>query len=91
MLSLNECRIEIDKIDNELMNLFERRMNIVTEVALYKKANNMEIFQKEREQIVIEKNTAKIDDEDLKEYAIEFLNDLMKVSKKYQMKKIGEN
>ena len=34
---LAQCRKEIDRIDGELMKLFEERMNVVLDVARYKK------------------------------------------------------
>ena len=52
---LAQCRKEIDRIDGELMKLFEERMNVVLDVARYKKENNMGIFHKDRENQVIEK------------------------------------
>ncbi len=48
MVSLDESRKKIDEIDMQLMQLFEKRMNVVVDVAKYKKENNLEIFQSER-------------------------------------------
>lgn len=90
MISLEESRKKIDDIDTQLMKLFEERMNVVVDVALYKKENNLEIFQAAREKEVIIKNTERVE-ENLKIYAEEFLEDLMKVSKKYQKEKLEEN
>ena len=36
MLDLNEIRNNIDKIDSQLVELFEERMKLTTEVAEYK-------------------------------------------------------
>ena len=38
-MDLSECRKEIDKIDKELVELFERRMNVAIKVAEYKIEN----------------------------------------------------
>lgn len=81
---LEDCRKKIDEIDEQLMKLFEQRMNVVVDVALYKKANGLQIFQEEREKIVIQKNLDRIENKNLSSYAEEFIIDLMKVSKKYQ-------
>ncbi len=88
MVSLDESRKKIDEIDTQLMKLFEERMNIVVDVAMFKKENNLEIFQADREKEVIQKNTDRVS-EDLKIYAKVFLEDLMKVSKEYQKEKLG--
>ena len=39
-MDLLECRREIDNIDEELVKLFEKRMNIAINVARYKIENN---------------------------------------------------
>ena len=48
-MNLNEIRSEIDKIDDELVRLFCQRMHVAAQVADYKKANNLPIFQPARE------------------------------------------
>lgn len=55
MKDLNECRKEIDEIDQQLIKLFEQRMKISKEVVTYKLANNMQIFQPEREKMSLKK------------------------------------
>ena len=86
---LAQCREEIDRIDRELMKLFEERMSVVLEVARYKKENNMAIFHKDREQQVIEKNLSLVENKELLPYAEEMLHALMDISKEYQQYKIG--
>lgn len=36
MINLQECRDEIDKIDSEIIRLFEQRMKVAEDVAEYK-------------------------------------------------------
>ena len=91
MKDLVECRKEIDEIDSQLMALFEKRMHVVRDVIAYKKANNMEIFQSQREKEVIEKNVLIVHDESLKLYAQEFLVHMMDVSKSYQQAILDES
>ena len=43
-MDLSEIRQQIDEIDQELVELFCRRMNLSAQVADYKKANNLPIF-----------------------------------------------
>lgn len=86
---LAQCREKIDRIDRELMKLFEERMSVVLEVARYKKENNMEIFHKDREKQVIEKNLSIVENKELLPYAEEMLHALMDISKEYQQYKIG--
>ena len=42
MRELESCRREIDEIDAELVRLFERRMGVCRDVALYKQAHYMD-------------------------------------------------
>ena len=39
MINLQECRDEIDKIDSEIIRLFEQRMKVAEDVAEYKIRN----------------------------------------------------
>ena len=49
-MDLKEIRNEIDAIDSQLVELFEKRMDTVRKVAEYKLENNMPIFNSKREQ-----------------------------------------
>lgn len=55
MKDLEQCRKEIDEIDQQLIKLFEQRMQVSKDVVTYKLAHDMEIFQPQREKAVIEK------------------------------------
>ena len=53
---LEDYRVEIDKIDREITQLLEKRMNVAKAISKYKMENNMQIFHPDREKMVIEKN-----------------------------------
>ena len=89
MSDLDDYRKKIDEIDQKMTELFEERMNVVLNVARYKKENNMEIFHKDRENQVIEKNLSRVKNKELLPYAEEMLHALMDISKEYQKYKIG--
>ena len=67
-LDLGEIRNRIDNIDRKLVELMEERMEIVKEVALYKKENGIKIFDRKREEEVIDKNLSNVKSEELKNY-----------------------
>ena len=48
-MDLTELRGQIDEIDDEIIKLFCRRMDVAAQVADYKKANNLPIFMPARE------------------------------------------
>lgn len=54
-MNLDELRKNIDEIDDELLKLFEKRMKISHQVALYKIENGLKVFQSEREKSIIDK------------------------------------
>ena len=84
MKDLEQCRREIDEIDQQLIKLFEQRMNVSKDVVTYKLAHGLEIFQPEREKAVIEKNAARMMNPELADYARNFMQDVMDVGKSYQ-------
>ena len=43
MKDLEQCRREIDEIDQQLIKLFEQRMNVSKDVVTYKLAHGLEI------------------------------------------------
>ena len=59
-MDLQDIRIEINQIDDEMRQLFEKRMILVAKVAEYKMAHNMEVFDEKREKEVIDNNTNKL-------------------------------
>jgi chorismate mutase len=48
-MNLDELRLEIDKIDDQLVPLFVQRMEVSAQIADYKKAHNLPIFVPTRE------------------------------------------
>ncbi|MBO7504382.1 MAG: chorismate mutase [Clostridia bacterium] len=47
--SLKECRNKIDEIDDKIVDLFARRMDVAAEIAAVKKAENLPVFDPRRE------------------------------------------
>lgn len=83
-VELQEIREEIRQIDEEMAVLFKRRMEAVKKVAAYKKRRGMPVLDQEQEARVIEGRSALIRDPELLPFYIEFLKDVMKVSKHWQ-------
>lgn len=81
---LEEARKIINEVDEEMAKLFVKRMKAVEEVCAHKMKFGLPILDQAREDAVILKNSALIDDEVLKEYYIDYLKNLMKISRAYQ-------
>ena len=47
-LNLAELREQIDKLDDKILNIFEKRMKVVEEIGRHKKENNLTILQTKR-------------------------------------------
>lgn len=83
-MKLKDIRNKINLIDKEMAKLFEERMKLSHEVAIFKIKNGLAIEDKVRENQLIKQNSSYIESDEIKEYYIDFLNDLMTTSKKYQ-------
>lgn len=84
MNKLEIARENINRIDREITKLFEERMREVEEVIAYKLENNLEILDSGREKEVIDRNSKLLKNENLKKYYIDFLENMMRISKDYQ-------
>ncbi len=84
MNELEKNRIEIDKIDVEMAKLFEKRMRACENIAQYKKEYALPIFDKAREESIIASHALLVDSDIYREYYMEFVRNVMDLSKKYQ-------
>ena len=54
-LNLAELREQVDKLDDKLINLFDKRMKVVEEIGRHKKENNLTILQTQRWDDILKK------------------------------------
>lgn len=87
---MDEIRKEIDAVDREMVELFEKRLDLVYRVAEYKFKNHGEIFDPEREKAIIKKNTQYLRNENYTEAYVAFLHAVMDQSKEIQRKYIED-
>lgn len=88
MNDLSKLRQEIDKIDNELILLFEKRMEVSKKVAEYKRENNMSIYDASRENEIVKKNIKKLNNKSLADELEIFYKMIFKISRDLQKKEI---
>ena len=81
---LEEARRIINEVDAEMAALFVKRMRAAELVYEHKKEFGLPILDQKREDAVIEKNAALVEDDILKGYYIDYLKHLMSVSRAYQ-------
>ena len=87
-LDLNKLREEINEIDQEMVALFKKRMNVAASVAEYKKEKGLPVLDAARERALL----GKISDmagEELDGYARTLYHTMLDVSRAYQYTKLG--
>ena len=80
-MEIGQLREQIDAIDKEMLSLFEKRMQVSTEIAEYKRENNLPVYDGKREREKIAKVTEEASEE-MKDYARNFITELMDFSKR---------
>ena len=85
-MDLNELRNEINQIDDEILNLFLRRMDVAGQVADYKREHGLPILQPAREREILKKVADKAGP-DRGGYARVLFSMLMELSKSSQCKR----
>lgn len=91
-MDLQEIRKDIDKIDQELTNLFKERMKLTYQVAEYKIATGKKVYDKEREDEKLNTLSAFGEDTFHKQAIRELFTQIMSISRKkqYTLVKEGE-
>ena len=92
MRDLKEIRADINEIDVRMGQLFHQRMQLAKEVAVYKQANQMPVFDKAREEQILENRMKDFPnrDADFLEAVRVFYQTMMDLSKKSQTKWIDQ-
>ena len=88
-MDLKECRQEIDKINNEMLSLFLRRMEVSRSVAEYKAEHNLPILNHAREREILGEMTEKAGEE-FENYVKTFYSVIMDLSRSYQSTILGK-
>ena len=90
MKDLQEIREQIDLIDNELVELFNKRMQLCKEVGVYKAQTDKAVLDGKREKEIIYRLSQKTP-EDLRLYLKELYDTIFYASKAYQSKFVTLN
>ncbi|MFH0993587.1 MAG: chorismate mutase [bacterium] len=84
MEQLTVLRQKIDEIDQEIQRLFISRMETVRAIAEFKIANDLSVYDRNRETAVIDANVSRIAASEYADYYRTVLECVMQVSKEYQ-------
>lgn len=86
---LDAARNIINAVDTQMAELFLKRMRAVEMVFQHKKEHGLPILDQKREDAVIARNAALIEDETIRGYYIDYLKNLMAISRAYQYRMQG--
>lgn len=84
MTELEKIREIINGVDKKMAELFVERMEAVKTVAKYKKEHGIQILDTARESEVLKRNSKLVENEDLKAYYVNFLQNNMEISRSFQ-------
>ena len=84
MNKLEQARLIINEVDSKMIELFKERMNAARMVAEHKKENNLPVLDKAREEALINKNLEFLNDKELEQYYLTFLEGMLTASKDFQ-------
>ncbi len=87
-MNLNQLRNNIDDIDKQILDLFMKRMELCKSVADYKKANDLPVFQGDREKQVIDRIKVLTNDRELESGTAALFTTIMDISKILQNRKL---
>ena len=82
-MNLDELRVDINAVDDELFELLQKRMKIVKEVGEYKKLHHLLINDSDREQLIKNKIKEQVSKEN-QEYVMSMYEHMFDLSKKEQ-------
>ncbi len=89
-MDIQDYRQEIDKIDEELVRLFNKRMDVIKEVAEFKKESKTPLYDGERERQLIAK-AAELSEQDTELYTRILFSTLTNVSRAYQSRVLNSD
>lgn len=90
MIDLAKSRESIDRIDKQIVDLFEERMKVAGDVAEYKKNTGKKVFDPEREAQKLETLGALASTEFNERAIQELFSQIMSISRKYQYSLLTE-
>lgn len=82
-MTLDEVRLNIDKVDKEIKALFKERMQLADNVARVKAETEDAIYKPDREETIISNLTEDVDENIKMEYTA-LIKRIMEISRKYQ-------
>lgn len=87
---ISEARNKIDKLDAQLVKLFEQRLDIIAEIAYYKKQHNLTIIDPIREQEILYRVKQLLKNQEYAPLITQLFECLVAITKSYQQNYIKD-
>ncbi len=81
---IKKLREQIDKIDSQILKLYEERMDVVRAIGEYKIANNLPVYDAAREDAKLDEVFASVSNKKYADGAAQLFITLMQASKEFQ-------
>ena len=82
-MEIKALRAQIDSIDDEIMRLFVKRMEISALIAAYKREHNLPIYVPSREQEILQSISQRVEPE-MAKYTQSLYSSIFDLSRSYQ-------
>ena len=83
-MNLDDIRNDIDMVDSQLIALLEQRMDLVSQVATYKKMTGARVLDNSREIAILDKVSNRVKEPLFTETIVNTFRDILKNSRAYQ-------
>ena len=83
-MNLDDIRSDIDMVDSQLIALLEQRMDLVSQVATYKKMTGARVLDNSREIAILDKVANRVKEPLFTETIVNTFRDILKNSRAYQ-------
>ncbi|EGJ26927.1 chorismate mutase [Streptococcus porcinus] len=87
-MDLEQLRREIDHIDAQLVILLEKRMDLINQIAAYKKREQIEVLNQQRETAILEMVSKNIQNADYEKTILATFESVMTYSRLYQCQRL---
>lgn len=87
-MNLEEIRQEIDRVDDALIALLEKRMNLVGQVVDFKKLTGKAVLDNKREEVIVSRVADKVENKDYQAAIVATFSDILKHSRTFQKQQI---
>lgn len=84
-MTIDELRLKINDIDEQMLQLFKSRMAVSKAIGDAKKRQGLPIMDAHREQLIYDRLKEQLNDEELWPYYQAFIKEVMRLSKEIQV------